>query len=149
MLAWFYQGFINNWLHKEVIHWHFDDWLNEEVIHWHVWGLPVCIRTSCTDFTLMAWGFACPHQGFSHQLHINGTGVFNLTALNTKTVQQPCELTVSLTQLVAFLNCCTLSSQLPTFQVTQNTCSSSLLGSCINLLEPLFILTAPTRVLLR
>ena len=70
----------------------------------------VCLVQPGLFCTGGARGFACPHQGFSHRLRVDGTGVFNLTASNTKTVQQPCELTVSLTQLIAFLNCRTLSS---------------------------------------
>ena len=50
MLAWFYQGFI-------------DDWLNEEVVRWRVRGLPVRIRTSRTDFASMARGFAADSIG--------------------------------------------------------------------------------------
>lgn len=60
---------------------------------------------------------------------INCLFIFNLTALNAKlaadsissllvkTVQQSCELTMSLTQLIAFSNCHTLSLLLSTFQV--------------------------------
>ena len=71
---------------------------------------------------------------FQHQM--SNLQLVLLTLLLTKTVQQSFELTVSLTQFVAFLNCCTLLSLLLTFQVTQNACLSSLLGSCITSWSP-------------
>ena len=97
-----------------------DDWLCEEVIRWR--SQQLAPQGGCT--LVFAWS----NQGFfasvvlgvclsasgllaltSHQWH-RGLQLILSALLLAKTVQQPFELTVSLTQLVAFLNCCTLSS---------------------------------------
>ena len=84
MLAWFYQGFIDDWLCKEVVHWRLPgptraslttgsarrlyigvfrvclsaSGLLAPISYWWHGGLPVCIRASRTDFTSMAQGFS-------------------------------------------------------------------------------------------
>ena len=88
MLAWFYQGFIDDWLRKEVVRWRFRRLTPQG-------GRTLAFAWSNQSFFApVVLGVACPHQGFSHRLRVDGTGVCR----------------VSLTQLVAFSNCRTLSS---------------------------------------